>query len=119
RADDLGGRPRRVGVRQLHAGQRVHPVHLAVGQRGPAELPGTARSGGVVEDHEVTVRLKTRAPQVIGAGQSGLTSAYDDDVDVAYPGVVHVSTNRPGAADLPCVPWALAEPWCGPVGAPW
>lgn len=30
--DDLGGRARRVRVRQFHAGQRVHPVHLAVRQ---------------------------------------------------------------------------------------
>jgi hypothetical protein len=43
---------------------------------------------------------------VIGAGQSRLPSAYDDDIDLAdfarlRPGVVHASTNSTGARDLP------------------
>ncbi len=100
--DHLGGRPRRIGPGQLHPGQRVHPVHLAVRQRGPPELPGTARAGGVVQDDEVTARLESAAPQVIGAGQPCLPGAYDDCL-----GIVHASTNFTGAGDLPGPPPGL------------
>jgi hypothetical protein len=50
----------------------------------------------VVQHHEVTLGLETGPAQVIGAGQTGLTSAYDDDLSVVHP-----STNRVGALDLP------------------
>ncbi len=99
RAEDLRRGPRRIGVRQLHAGQRVHPVHLAVRQRRPAELPGAARPGGVVEDHEVAVRFETGAPQVIGAGQSGLSGACDDYLHLAC--FVHPPANSGHVTGLP------------------
>lgn len=53
----------------------------------------------MVQHDEVAVRLETGSAQVIGAGQTRLTCAYDDDLDLAR--VVHASTNRPGGKDLP------------------
>jgi hypothetical protein len=60
----------------------------------------------VIQHHEVPFRLETAPPQVIGAGQSCLPSAYDDDIDLTdftrlRPDVVHASTNSTGARDLP------------------
>ncbi|ARX88749.1 hypothetical protein SMD44_08236 [Streptomyces alboflavus] len=51
----------------------------------------------MVEDDEVPLRLEPSAPQVIGAGQTSLTSADHHDVHlgdarVSYPDVVHAST---------------------------
>jgi hypothetical protein len=60
----------------------------------------------VIQHHEVPLRLETAPPQVVGAGQPSLPSAYDDDIDLAEftrlrPGVVHASTNPAGVRDLP------------------
>ncbi|CAL2059356.1 protein of unknown function [Streptomyces murinus] len=87
----------------------MHPVHLAVRQRGPAELPGATRCGGAVEDHEVAVRLESGAAHVIGAGQSCLTSAYDDHLDLTQ--FVHASTNSVPCAALPARCRTHASGW--------
>jgi hypothetical protein len=53
----------------------------------------------VVEHDEVAVRLEPGAPQVVGAGQSGLTGAYDGHLDLTR--FVHASTNGGTGVDLP------------------
>ncbi len=80
RPDHLGRWPAVVGAGQLQAGQGVHAVHLAVRQRGPAELPGTAGARGVVEDHEVAVRFQAAAPQMVGGGQACLPGTDHHDI---------------------------------------
>lgn len=61
-------------------------------------------AGGMVEHDEVTVRLQSDAPQMIGAGQTCLSGAYHDHIHFACfagPRVVHASTNCAGVRDLP------------------
>ncbi|MDX3247822.1 hypothetical protein [Streptomyces sp. ME18-1-4] len=53
----------------------------------------------MIEHYEVALRLETGAPQMIGTGQTCLTGAYDDHLDLTQ--VVHVSTNRTVGVDLP------------------
>lgn len=92
-ADHLGGGAVVVGACQLHTGQGVHTVHLAVRERGPPELPGSTRPGRVVQDHEVLAGQEPDAPQMVGGGQPRLPGTDDHHVELARPGIVHGSTN--------------------------
>ncbi|GGY32151.1 hypothetical protein GCM10010384_44360 [Streptomyces djakartensis] len=62
----------------------------------------------MVQHHEAAVRLETGAPQVIGAGQTGLTGAYDDHLDLVC--LVHTFANRARGVDLPH-PYVTMEAW--------
>ena len=81
--DDLGG-AQVVGVRlERQAGQVVHAVHGADGQRRPAVLPRAAGAVVGVEDDEAGLRLEALPGQVTGGAEPGLPGADDDDVDLA------------------------------------
>jgi secondary thiamine-phosphate synthase enzyme len=66
----------------------------------------------VVQHHEVAVRFEPGPAQMKGPGQTGLTGAYDDYLDLAC--AVHAAVNSTGAGHLPG-----ASGWCVRARARW
>ena len=89
RGDDVGGpQARRSPGSKRQAGQVVHAVGGADGQRRPAVLPRAAGRVVGVQDDEAGLRLEALARQRPGGAQPGLAGADDDDVDVPRMPVV-------------------------------
>ncbi len=63
----------------IHAGQVVDVVRGADSECLPAKLPGAAGAGAAIEEHEIVVRVKSEAPQIVGNRQPSLASADHDD----------------------------------------
>ena len=94
--DHLAGAQAVGGRLERQAGQVVHAVRRADGERGPAVLPGTAGALVGVEDDEAGLRFEALTGQRPGGAQPGLAGADDDDLDPAA-GCSHAGQRDPRA----------------------
>ena len=74
-----------IGTERLgegHPGEVVDAVDGLQGERRPAELPRPARTGRMVEHHELILRLESRSAQVVRGGQPCLPGPDDHAVEL-------------------------------------